>query len=157
MPGASTATKPCRSQNGAASLTAPFSPSFVQFPEHRPYAAFDGDPATWWSAERNFDVDRRWIEVDLGRRIDVPSLGLLPQREVRTDVTAVEIAGRRYPVRPGWNRLSVRLRDVDRIRVAIAGVEGPPTTRTRGSRPRLDVGPLGRQPERRARRRGRRR
>lgn len=118
--------------DGAAALTAPFSPSFVQFPEHRPFAAFDGDPATWWSAERNFDDDRRWIEIDFGRRIDVPSLELLPQREARTELTAVEIAGRRYPVRPGWNRLPVGLRDVDKLRVAIAGVDGPPTTRTRG-------------------------
>jgi arabinofuranan 3-O-arabinosyltransferase len=118
--------------DGAAALTAPFSPSFVQFPEHRPFAAFDGDPATWWSAERNFDDDRRWVEIDFGRRIDVPWVELLPQREARTDLTEVEIAGRRYPIRPGWNRLPIELRDVDRLRVAIAGVDGPPTTRTRG-------------------------
>jgi hypothetical protein len=117
---------------GARALTAPFSPSFVQFPEHRPYAAFDGDPATWWSAERNFDDDRRWIEIDFGRRIDVPWIELLPQREARTDLTAVEIAGRRYELRPGRNRLPVALRGVDRLRIAIAGVTGPPTTRTRG-------------------------
>jgi hypothetical protein len=118
--------------DGAAALTAPFSPSFVQFPEQRPYAAFDGDPATWWSAERNFDDDRRWIAIDFGRRIDVPSLELLPQREARTDLREVEIAGRRYPIRPGWNRLPVGLRDVAKLRVAITGVKGPPTTRTRG-------------------------
>ncbi|HEU0018906.1 MAG TPA: alpha-(1-_3)-arabinofuranosyltransferase family protein [Thermoleophilaceae bacterium] len=118
--------------DGAAALTAPFSPSFVQFPEHRPYAAFDGDPATWWSAERNFDDDRRWIEIDFGRPIDVPSIELLPQREARTDLTVVEIAGRRHELHPGWNRLPLGLRDVDRLRIAIAGVDGPPTTRTRG-------------------------
>jgi hypothetical protein len=118
--------------DGARALRSPFSPSFVQFPEHRPYAAFDGDPATWWRAESNFDDDRRWIEIDFGRRIDVSELELLPQREARTDLTAVEIAGQRYDLRPGWNRLPVRLRGVDRLRIAIAGVTGPPTTRTRG-------------------------
>jgi arabinofuranan 3-O-arabinosyltransferase len=117
---------------GARALTAPFSPSFVQFPEHRPYAAFDGDRATWWSAERNFDDDRRWIEIDFGRSIDVPEIELLPQREARTELTAVEIAGRRHDLRPGWNRLSVGLRDVERLRVAVAEVAGPPPTRTRG-------------------------
>lgn len=117
---------------GVAALTAPFSPSFVQFPEHRPFAAFDGDPETWWSAERNFDDDRRWIEIDFGRGIDVPFVELLPQREARTELIEVEIAGRRHPVRRGWNRLPVGLRDVDRLRVAVAGVAGPPTTRTRG-------------------------
>ncbi|HYI80545.1 MAG TPA: alpha-(1-_3)-arabinofuranosyltransferase family protein [Thermoleophilaceae bacterium] len=118
--------------DGAAELTAPFSPSFVQFPEHRPFAAFDGDPATWWSAERNFDDDRRWIEIDFGRRIDVPTLALLSQREARTELREVEIAGGRYPIRPGWNRLPVGLRDIEKLRVSITGVEGPPTTRTRG-------------------------
>jgi arabinofuranan 3-O-arabinosyltransferase len=118
--------------DGAKALAAPFSPSFVQFPEQRPYAAFDGDPATWWSAERNFDDDRRWIEIDFGRRIDVAQIELLPQREARTELTAVEIAGRRYDLRRGWNRLAVGLRAVDRLRVAIAGVAGPPPTRTRG-------------------------
>ncbi len=117
---------------GARALTAPFSPSFVQFPEHRPYAAFDGDPATWWTAERNFDDDRRWVEIDFGRRIDVPEIELLPQREGRTDLIAVEIAGRRHDLRPGWNRLRVGLRDVERLRVAVAAVAGPPPTRTRG-------------------------
>jgi hypothetical protein len=117
---------------GARAVTAPFSPSFVQFPAHRPYAAFDGDPATWWSAERNFDDDRRWIEIDFGRRIDVAQIELLPQREARTELTAVEIAGRRYQLERGWNRLALGLRDVDRLRIAIARVAGPPTTHTRG-------------------------
>ncbi|NLT06353.1 MAG: DUF3367 domain-containing protein, partial [Solirubrobacterales bacterium] len=117
---------------GAAALRSPSSPSFVQLPERRPYAAFDGDPGTWWTAERNFDVDRRWLEIDLGRRIDVPYVELLPAREARTDVTAVEIAGREYPVGPGWNRLAVGLDGVDRLRVRIAAADGPPPSRTRG-------------------------
>jgi hypothetical protein len=117
---------------GARSIRAPFSPSFVQFPEHRPYAAFDGDPTTWWRAESNFDDDRRWIEIDFGRRLDVPAIELLPQREARTELRKARIGGREFDLRPGWNRLPVGLRDAERLRIEIAGVEGPPPSRTRG-------------------------
>ncbi len=117
---------------GARSIRAPFSPSFVQFPEHRPYAAFDGDPGTWWSAERNFDDDRRWIEIDFGRPVYAREIELLPQREARTELRAVEIGGRRHALRPGWNRLAVELRGARRLRIAIAAVDGPPERRTRG-------------------------
>jgi len=117
---------------GARSIHAPFSPFFVQFPEHRPYAAFDGDPTTWWTADRNLDVDRHWVEIDLGRPVDVPVLELLPQRETRTDVREVEVAGRRHPVRPGWNRVPVGLREVRELRIGIARVAEPPAGLTSG-------------------------
>jgi len=118
---------------GARSVIAPFSPSFVQFPEHRPYAALDGDRATWWNADRYLEDDERWIEIDFGRRIDVPVLGLLPQRETRTILSEVEIAGERYRVRPGWNRLPVGLRDVTGLRVNVTAHEGPPPGLTGGA------------------------
>ena len=38
--------------DGVAGLRSPFAPGFPQFPEHRPFAAFDRDPATWWEADR---------------------------------------------------------------------------------------------------------
>ncbi len=38
---------------GVRSIHAPFSPGGEQFPEHRPYAAFDGDPRTAWLADRS--------------------------------------------------------------------------------------------------------
>ena len=37
-------------------VRAPFSPGFPQFPERRPFAAFDGDPATHWLADRALDA-----------------------------------------------------------------------------------------------------
>jgi arabinofuranan 3-O-arabinosyltransferase len=110
---------------GARSIRAPLSPFFVQFPEHRPYAAFDGDPSTWWEADRYLETEDRWIDIDLGRSRDVPSLDLLPQRETRTEVREVEIGGRRYALDPGWNHLPVALRDVRTVRVSITDLDEP--------------------------------
>src|SRR5204863_91697 len=36
--------------HGARYIRAPFSPGYSQFAERRPFAAFDGDPQTWWAA-----------------------------------------------------------------------------------------------------------
>ena len=36
--------RPSRSLRGVKTLSAPFSPQVTQFPEHRPFAALDGDP-----------------------------------------------------------------------------------------------------------------
>jgi arabinofuranan 3-O-arabinosyltransferase len=110
---------------GARSIRSPFSPGFPQFPEHRPYAAFDGSPRTFWVADRNLDRPRHWVQIEFPRPRDVPFVELLPQRESRTDVTAVELAGRRFPVRPGWNRLRLDLRRVRSLRVRITAVRSP--------------------------------
>ena len=105
---------------GADALRSPFAPGFVQLPEHRPYAAFDGDPSTWWEADRELRDASRWVEVRFERPRPVPYVEILPRREDRTDVTEVEVAGRRFPVRPGWNRLELGLEPVDRLRVRVA-------------------------------------
>ena len=104
-----------------------------QFPEHRPFAAFDGDPATWWSAERNFDDDRRWIEIDFGRRIDVADAraAAAARGAHRPDARSRSPGGAIRSAAAGTGCRSA-CADVDRLRIAIAGVEGPPTTRTRG-------------------------
>ncbi len=111
--------------DGARYLDAPYSPNFPQFPEHRPYAAFDGERSTYWVADRYLDRSRRWIEIGFERPLDVPYVDLLPQRETATDVVEVEIAGRRHRVTPGWNRLPVDLRGVSSLRVRITELRGP--------------------------------
>src|SRR6185503_13676198 len=105
---------------GAESLRSPFAPGFPQFPEHRPSAAFDGDPATWWEADRELRGPNRWIEVRFDGPRDVPYVDVLPRHEDRTDVTEIESGGRLFPIHPGWNRLELGLRGVDRLRVRIS-------------------------------------
>ena len=106
--------------DGAADLRSPFAPGLPQFPEHRPYAAFDGDPRTWWEADREVRNSSRWVEVHFDAPRDVSHVDLLPRREDRTQVTEVEVAGRRFAVEPGWNRLDLGLGDVSRLRVRVS-------------------------------------
>jgi arabinofuranan 3-O-arabinosyltransferase len=111
--------------DGAESIRAPLSPNFPQFPEHRPYVAFDGDPSTYWVADPNLQEERRWIQVDFTAPRDVATVRVLGQVETGTRVTEVEIAGGRYAIQPGWNLLRTDLRDVDRLRVRVVHVAGP--------------------------------
>lgn len=119
--------------DGARTVRAPFSPSFVQLPEHRAYAAVDGDPRTWWSADTNLDETHHWLEIDFDRPVELNEIELLPQRAARTEVLDVEVGGRRFTVDPGWNRLPVRLGTVDRLRVAISRVREAPEGFTGGA------------------------
>jgi len=110
---------------GVAYLRAPFSPGFPQFPEHRPFAAFDSDPHTAWLADRNLDVLRRRLDVGFTAARDVPHVDVLPYSDPRGTVTAVAVGGLRYEVHAGWNRLPLGLRQVRRLRLRIAGVRQP--------------------------------
>ena len=110
---------------GARYLRMPFSPAYSQFPERRPYAAFDGDPATHWQADRALEEPRHWLEIGFEAPRDVDAIELLPYSDRRAKVTAVEVAGRTFPVRQGWNRLELGLRDVRSLRVRIARVAAP--------------------------------
>jgi hypothetical protein len=111
--------------DGIAYVRAPFSPAYSQFPERRPFAALDGDPATHWQADRALEEARHWIEVGFDEPRDVETLEVVPYSDRRGRVTAVEVAGRRFDVSPGFNRLRVGLRDVRSVRVRIAAVTEP--------------------------------
>ena len=53
--------------DGARHLRMPFSPAYSQFPERRPFAAFDGDTATHWQADRALEEARHWLEIGFER------------------------------------------------------------------------------------------
>ena len=110
---------------GVEALRSPFTPGFPQFPEHGPFAAFDGDTGTWWEADRELRGDNRWVEVRFDAPRDVPFIEVLPRRQDATSVTEVEVAGRRFALEPGPNRLELDLRGVDRLRVRITGRDLP--------------------------------
>jgi arabinofuranan 3-O-arabinosyltransferase len=111
--------------HGARSIEAPFSPTTPQFPEHRPFAAFDGDRRTAWLADRTLDSGRWRLDVTFTRPRDVPYVDLVPYSDSRGTVRAIEIAGKRYAVRPGVNRIDLGLRDVGGLSVRLADVERP--------------------------------
>jgi hypothetical protein len=107
---------------GARSVHAPFSPQIAQFPEHRPFAAFDGDVRTTWIADPTLEEARHWVEADFTAPREVPYIDLLPDASnPLVIVTRVDVNGRSFAVHPGWNRLPVRLRDAGSVRVTITG------------------------------------
>jgi hypothetical protein len=107
---------------GARSVEAPHSSQIAQFAEHRPFAAFDGDPATSWQPDPTLDDPRHWVELDLDGPREVPYVDLLPDdSNPSVTVTRVSVAGQEFDVRPGWNRLRTRARGLRSVRVAITG------------------------------------
>jgi hypothetical protein len=117
--------------DGVASIRAPFSPGFPQFPEHRPFAALDGDRATYWESDRALEPDRHWLEVRFNGPHDVPYVDLTPYDDHLCTVLAVEIAGRTFSVHDGVNRLKLNLHGVRSLRVQIAAVRRAPGVRKR--------------------------
>ncbi len=109
----------------ARSVSAPFAPGYPQFPEHRPYAAVDGNTDTYWLADSQLQRRRHRLEVRLDEPREIPYIDLLPQRTGLTDVTAVSINGDRFDVEPGWSRLRARLGATDSLTVRIASVRRP--------------------------------
>ena len=107
---------------GARSLEAPYSPGRPQFPEHRPFAAFDRSAATAWLADPTLDRDAHWLEVRFRSAREVPYVDLLPYGDREGAVREVEIAGRRFRVHPRWNRLRLDLRQVGRLRLRLSAV-----------------------------------
>jgi arabinofuranan 3-O-arabinosyltransferase len=101
-------------------------PGVTQFPESRPFAALDGSPDTAWVAPPHGDRAREWIEVELSAPRDVAFVELLPLVDARARTTEVEISGRRFAVRRGWNRIRLDLRDVRVLRVRVSDVARAP-------------------------------
>jgi len=101
------------------------SPGFSLFPEHRPFAAFDGSPSTAWLADRTLTPAQRWIEIGFDAPRDVDHVDVLPYDDERAVVDVLEVAGRQFRVHPGWNRLALHLRGVRSLRLRIAKTHLP--------------------------------
>lgn len=110
---------------GIESVTAPSSPQITQFPERRPFAALDGDPATAWLADRTLEQARHRITVRFGRSIDVGSIRLLPYSDSRAVVRKVSVNGNEFSVGRGWNTLRLSGGPVSELTVAITEVTEP--------------------------------
>jgi arabinofuranan 3-O-arabinosyltransferase len=107
---------------GARDIVAPYNPQLAQFPEHRPYAAFDRNTATSWLADPTLDPSQQWIQIDLDHPRDIPRLGLLPYQMAARALQVVSVNGKPFRVRPGWNDLPVGLHHVRDVRIAITKV-----------------------------------
>jgi len=110
--------------DGIRAIRAPFSPQITQFPEHRPFAAVDGNTDTAWLADRALARDRHYVEVELDRPRRIGHVDVVPYSDVFGRTRRIAVNGRAVDVRPGLNRITVR-GEVDRVRVAILDVTQP--------------------------------
>jgi hypothetical protein len=108
---------------GARDITAPYDPEIAEFPEHRPYAAFDGNPHTSWLADTTLPASSHWIQVDLDRPSTIGSIAVLPDNaNPAVQIRQVTIDGEPFALHRGWNVLPVRLHRVSALRITITHV-----------------------------------
>ena len=112
-------------QGGARYLRAPFDPGFQQFPEHRPYAAFDGDLHTAWQADVNVLPEDRWVEIGFDEPRDVPWVDVYPASGANGVVTDVAVNRKETKVHRGWNRVQLGARGATKLRIRLTGVRQP--------------------------------
>ena len=115
--------------SGLRALESPIQAGQAIFPEHRPFAAVDGDLGTSWLADKNLDNDQRWIELRFRRPLRgsdaaaVPALG----RARGHLVGAVSENGggeRNVRVEQGWNEIELSGRPLSSLRIRIGRVLG---------------------------------
>jgi arabinofuranan 3-O-arabinosyltransferase len=111
--------------SGITSVTAPASPQVTQFPERRPFAALDGDPSTAWLADRTLERPRHRLTVTFDAPRDVAAIDLMPYSDSRGRVEEVVVAGRRFRVHRGWNRLTLGLHRARALTVVMKKVSEP--------------------------------
>ena len=83
--------------DGLRSIGAPFSPQVTQFPEHRPFAAIDGDLATSWLSDRALAPSRHRLDVAFLAAARCPVPRRLPL--LRLAGAGAGAGGRRPPLR----------------------------------------------------------
>lgn len=127
FPNAGTDAQTVSALQGARYVDAPLDTGEIQFPEHGPLAAFDGDTSTSWIADRYRPLADRWLEVGFNAPRDVPYVDVYPLSDSHGVVTEVDVNGVHQRVGLGWTRIAVHLRNVRALRVTIDHVRQPKT------------------------------
>ena len=111
---------------GAKYVAAPAQGGLLEFPEHTPSKAFDGDPSTVWAADRYRQAADRWIEIGFAAPRDVPYVDLQPIRDPYGIEREVDVNGVRAKLGPGITRVRLDQRGIRRVRVTLTKVDQPP-------------------------------
>ncbi len=124
FPGTGTAEQTVAVYSGIRSLTSPAGPGFTVFPEHRPYAALDGDVGTSWIAQSDEPADR-YIDIQLRRPLPTRFIYVRPHRDRATQTRSVQLSVNGGPYRtfrlsPGFNRIPVGPAPVRLLRLRVA-------------------------------------
>jgi arabinofuranan 3-O-arabinosyltransferase len=109
---------------GVRAVAAPASPQSTQFPEHRPFAAIDGDESTAWLADRSLTRPRHELTVRLDEPRHVAHVDVLPYGDVHGITRRIAVNGREHAVGRGWNRIEIGERS-ESVSVRIVDVSQP--------------------------------
>ncbi|HEV7844661.1 MAG TPA: alpha-(1-_3)-arabinofuranosyltransferase family protein [Thermoleophilaceae bacterium] len=115
--------------SGLRALESPIQAGQAIFPEHRPFAAVDGDRSTSWLADKNLDADQRWLELRFRRPLDARTLRLYPHSDPRGVTASVRVSEngggeRAVAVDHGWNEIELSGRPLRSLRIRIGKVRG---------------------------------
>ena len=129
---------------GLRAIESPIQPGQAIFPEHRAYAAVDGDLGTSWLADKNLDFDQRWIELRFRRPLAARSLRLFPHADARGATASVRISEngggeRTVELKRGWNRVELSGRPLSTLRIRIGRVLGEERGRGGGGIDELEL------------------
>jgi arabinofuranan 3-O-arabinosyltransferase len=104
--------------SGVRDVLASYNNYDAQFPEHQPYAAFDGEANTWWG-ERSND----YLEVELNRPRAIPDLAVRPyQATPFARLQTVIVDGQVRTVHSGWNLLHLNLPPARTLKIVLGRV-----------------------------------
>jgi arabinofuranan 3-O-arabinosyltransferase len=123
FPGTGSGEQTVAVYSGLRSLTSPAGPGFTVFPEHRPYAALDGNIDTAWIAQSDEPADR-YIDLQLRRPVSPRFIYVRPHRDRATQTRSVQLSVNGGPYRtfdlsPGFNRLPVGTGPVSSLRLRV--------------------------------------
>ncbi len=123
FPGLGAAGRTVAVYTGLRELWTPLSNDFTLFPEHRPYAAFDGRLDTSWISQAEAPQNR-FIQMTLREPRAVGTLSVHPHRDEggSTIGVAVSVNGgpeRRVLLRPGWNGVPLNATGVRTLRLRV--------------------------------------
>jgi len=130
--------------SGLRALESPIQPGQAIFPEHRAFAAVDGDLDSSWLADKNLDAGQRWIELRLRRQLSAQTLRLYPRADARGTTESVRISEngggeRTVELESGWNRIELSGRPLSSLRVRIGRVSGEERGRGGGGIDELEL------------------
>lgn len=113
---------------GIRQLSSPATPSFLLFPEHRPFAALDGDTSTTWIAQSEKPADR-YLDIAFSKPLRSNTIQVQPHidRAGATRQIGVAVNGgaeRLQAVTRGRNSVTLGSSPVTSLRIRVIGKVG---------------------------------
>ncbi|MEI6793527.1 MAG: discoidin domain-containing protein, partial [Actinomycetes bacterium] len=112
---------------GLSALYSPVSPGFTLFPEHRPFAALDGNLNTSWITDEK-DPGRQYMQMDLIAPLAVGRIRVWPHRDFGGNTTRllVSVNGgleRAFRLHKGWNSVPINNPALKSLRLRVPGTK----------------------------------